>query len=169
MEGEPLGTWLGVQRAKTKGRAQQLEARQQQQLALPPSAFRSPTAPTCPATVQVTSIVGTLLEVLNTPSESVQRGVSDCLPALMQMLQVSTQAAGWVRLRAPAGLPLPVLKTRACMTSRAPQALVLCVPALLLIHACVLDVAQFAVLLCMFLCHMRPVCHTPYCSVRGFQ
>ncbi|KAL4419436.1 hypothetical protein ABPG77_006363, partial [Micractinium sp. CCAP 211/92] len=36
---------------------------------------------------KVKSIVGTLLEVLNTPSESVQRGVSDCLPALMQMLQ----------------------------------------------------------------------------------
>jgi len=33
---------------------------------------------------QVRSIVGTLLEVLTTPSESVQRGVSDCLPALMQ-------------------------------------------------------------------------------------
>ncbi|EFN56582.1 hypothetical protein CHLNCDRAFT_144295 [Chlorella variabilis] len=34
--------------------------------------------------VRVRSIVGTLLEVLTTPSESVQRGVSDCLPPLMQ-------------------------------------------------------------------------------------
>ena len=30
--------------------------------------------------------MGTLLEVLTTPSESVQRGVSDCLPALMKAL-----------------------------------------------------------------------------------
>ncbi|PRW50843.1 Translational activator GCN1 isoform A [Chlorella sorokiniana] len=40
-----------------------------------------------PENPKVRSIVGTLLEVLTTPSESVQRGVSDCLPALMQALQ----------------------------------------------------------------------------------
>ena len=50
--------------------------------------------------VQVRSIVGTLLEVLNTSSESVQRGVSDCLPALMQ---ASLRAVGCNRPRiAPA-------------------------------------------------------------------
>ncbi len=31
--------------------------------------------------------MGTLLQVLNTPSEAVQRRVSDCLPPLMQVLQ----------------------------------------------------------------------------------
>lgn len=41
--------------------------------------------------LQVRSIVGTLLEVLTTPSESVQRGVSDCLPALMQASAVLPQ------------------------------------------------------------------------------
>jgi hypothetical protein len=45
-----------------------------------------PRPPLPASAVQVRSIVGTLLEVLTTPSESVQRGVSDCLPALMKAL-----------------------------------------------------------------------------------
>ncbi|KFM25643.1 Translational activator GCN1 [Auxenochlorella protothecoides] len=36
---------------------------------------------------KIRDIVGTLLQVLNTPSEAVQRRVSDCLPPLMQVLQ----------------------------------------------------------------------------------
>ena len=60
---------------------------------------------------QVRSIVGTLLEVLNTPSESVQRGVSDCLPALMQ---ASLRAVGCNRPRvAPARRLAGGLGTRA--------------------------------------------------------
>ena len=49
--------------------------------ASPPPSTLPPPPPRLP---QVRSIVGTLLEVLTTPSESVQRGVSDCLPPLMQ-------------------------------------------------------------------------------------
>ncbi|KAI3427088.1 hypothetical protein D9Q98_007027 [Chlorella vulgaris] len=43
-----------------------------------------------PQSPKVRAIVGTLMEVLTTPSESVQRGVSDCLPPLMQALQADT-------------------------------------------------------------------------------
>lgn len=42
---------------------------------------------------QVRSIVGILLDVLTTPSESVQRGVSDCMPALMQARALGAAAA----------------------------------------------------------------------------
>lgn len=39
-------------------------------------------------------IVGTLIEVLRTPSESVQRSVSDCLPPLMKALQTDDEFVG---------------------------------------------------------------------------
>jgi len=47
-----------------------------------------------PHNPKVKSIIGTLIEVLKTPSESVQRAVSDRLPPLMQTLSKNTTDSG---------------------------------------------------------------------------
>ena len=44
--------------------------------------------------VQVKGVVQVLVEVLTTPSESVQRSVSDCLPPLMQVEGWGTRVRG---------------------------------------------------------------------------
>jgi hypothetical protein len=52
----------------------------------------------------VKSVVEILVEVLTTPSESVQRSVSDCLPPLMQVqYQIQGISSCWPAFRR--GLP----------------------------------------------------------------
>ena len=50
--------------------------------------------------VQVRAVVDTLLEVLTTPSASVQRAVSDCLPPLMQARARARAGGGHARANA---------------------------------------------------------------------